>query len=570
MIVNYTKPNDVAAKEVENYFSKKLPLYNVTFISFKNLKLYMRTILLIFALMNAIYCTAQQNIIVIIADDLGADYCGFTSNATDTAKMPNIRSLLLKGVQFSNAWASPYCSTTRSGTFTGRYSFRTGVGTVIGGNTSADLDTTEKSIASLLKFDAPVKYRTANVGKWHMNVQTPQKILYPTNKFGYDLFKGNFSGAISNYYSWTKITNGTQTDTITNYATTETIDDAIAWLDTLPNNQPFFLWLALNAPHSPFHLPPANLHTVPGLTGTQQHINQNTPLYFKAMIEAMDTETGRLLQWLAANNKLDSTNIIFMGDNGNDKRVIQIADSTHIKGTLYDYGVHVPILISGPAVINPNRSSDALINVQDIFATSAEMAGFSNWINAIPNGNIIDSKSIMPILKNQNVSVRDWAFTELFTPTPTQQDGKTMRNMDYQLIKFDNGTQEFYNLSADPLEQTNLLTQNLSAADLSNYLYLCNEMSTLTGIPSCQSGVGVNELLYQSPKMTFAESGDRITFYSGSNFEVAFYAPSGAQLYWYPYIAGSHTVNKTDFAKGFYLVEMKSGKERLLRKMIIQ
>ncbi|MBK7040622.1 MAG: hypothetical protein IPH46_09155 [Bacteroidetes bacterium] len=55
-----------------------------------------------------------------------------------------------------------------------------------------------------------------------------------------------------------------------------------------------------------------------------------------------------------------------MGDNGNDKRVIQIADTTHTKGTLYDYGVHVPFLISGPALVSPNRSSDALVNVQDV------------------------------------------------------------------------------------------------------------------------------------------------------------------------------------------------------------
>jgi arylsulfatase B len=511
---------------------------------------------------------AQKNIIVIIADDLGADYCGFTDNATDTAKMPNIRGLLQKGVRFKNAWGTPYCSSTRAGIFTGRYSFRTGVGTVIGGATSAELDTTEISIAELLKYSAPTKYATANIGKWHMNLQTPQKILYPTTVFGYDLFKGNFLGGISSYTNWTKITNGVQTDTITNYATTETVNDAISWLDTIQNNKPFFLWLAFNAPHTPFHQPPANLHSVAGLTGTQQHINQNPALYFKAMIEAMDTEAGRLFQWLTNNNKMDSTIIIFTGDNGNDKRVRQIADSTHVKGTVYDYGVHVPFLISGPGIVNPNRSSDALINVQDIFATVLETAGFTNWAASIPNGTTIDSKSILPILKNQNNSIRDWAFTELFTPTPTAKDGKTMRNVDYQLIRFDNGNQEFYNLITDPLQQTNLLSQNLSANELSNYNYLCNEMTNLVGTPFCQAGVGIQETLHEKSFIEILNLGNKLSFVSETAFEISIFDIQGKLMDMQIFAAGNHIMDIRNYANGIYLVEAKKGNEKITKKIL--
>ncbi len=511
---------------------------------------------------------AQKNIIVIIADDLGADYCGFTDNATDTAKMPNIRGLLQKGVRFKNAWGTPYCSSTRAGAFTGRYSFRTGVGTVISGPSSNDLDSTEMSIAELLKYSAPTKYTTANIGKWHMNVQTAQKILYPTTKYGYDLFKGNFSGAIASYTNWTKITNGIKTDTITNYATTETINDAIAWLDTIQNNKPFFLWLAFNAPHSPFHLPPANLHTVTGLTGTQQDINQNPAKYFKAMIEAMDTETGRLFQWLVNNNKMDSTTFIFMGDNGNDKRVIQIADSTHTKGTIYDYGVHVPFIISGPGIVNPNRSSDALINVQDVFATSLEIAGFANWQNAIPIGTIIDSKSALPILKNQNNTIRNWAFTELFTPNPTAKDGKTMRNSEFQLLRFDNGTQEFYNLITDPLQQTNLLSQNLSANELSNYNYLCNEMTNLVGTPFCQAGVGIQETLLEKSSVEILKLGNKLSFISETPFEISIFDIQGKLMDMQTFGSGNHTMDIGNFTNGIYLVEAKTGNEKITKKIL--
>jgi arylsulfatase A-like enzyme len=78
------------------------------------------------------HAQAQQNIILLIADDVSPEYFGFYSTTTDTATMPNIRSLAAKGITFSKVWASPVCSPTRAGIFTGRHSFRTGVGAVIG------------------------------------------------------------------------------------------------------------------------------------------------------------------------------------------------------------------------------------------------------------------------------------------------------------------------------------------------------------------------------------------------------------------------------------------------------
>jgi arylsulfatase A-like enzyme len=437
--------------------------------------------------------TAQQNIIFIIADDLGADYCGFYETAVDTANMPNIRSLLPRGVRFRNAWATPLCSTTRAGLLTGRYSFRTGVGTVISGPTTPQLDTAEITIPKVLKANAD--YTTANIGKWHLNQQTPQNLIYP-NRMGYDHYAGNFLGEISNYYDWKKVVDGVSiSPNITNYATTETVDDAIDWLGSLEADRPFFLWLAFNAPHTPFHLPPSDLHTVPGLTGTPGHIAQNPKLYFRAMIESMDTEAGRIFTWLKQNNQWENTNIVFIGDNGNTKRVAQNGDTSHVKGTLYQFGVQVPFIISGPAVVQPGRVSDALVSTPDLFATSLEMAGITDWPADIPAGKPVDSKSLLPILKNEQPEVRDWTFTELFNPTPDPKDGKTIRNLDYKLIRFDDGHQEFYHLATDPDEQSDLLLNlPLSQVEVANYSYLCTQLNLLTGIDACDEAVPVLEI----------------------------------------------------------------------------
>ena len=93
---------------------------------------------------------AQRNVILIIADDLGSDYCGFYENHVDTVSMPNVRKLLNRGVRFRYAWSNPLCSPTRAGILTGRYSFRTGMGDVVAPG-SKEIDTAEITIPRLLK-----------------------------------------------------------------------------------------------------------------------------------------------------------------------------------------------------------------------------------------------------------------------------------------------------------------------------------------------------------------------------------------------------------------------------------
>ncbi|HRH35814.1 MAG TPA: sulfatase-like hydrolase/transferase, partial [Catalimonadaceae bacterium] len=87
---------------------------------------------------------AQRTVALLIADDLGTDYFGFYEDHGDTVAVPNIRSLLRNGVRFQNAMSNPVCSATRSGMLTGRYGFRTGVGSIVGSTAgSGQISTTE-------------------------------------------------------------------------------------------------------------------------------------------------------------------------------------------------------------------------------------------------------------------------------------------------------------------------------------------------------------------------------------------------------------------------------------------
>lgn len=425
---------------------------------------------------------AQRNVVLIIADDLGKEYCDFyPDHAPQTVNLTNVRRLLTRGVVFNNAWSNPLCSPSRAGILTGRYSFRTGVGDVIDGS-NPKLSLTENIIPKVLNTYLPNGISKALFGKWHLTANGPAGYDYPRT-MGFDHFEGNLQGALVNGFSnWTKITNGVNT-TSTNYATTENVNNAIAYLtsqNTANPTKPFYLQLAFNAPHTPLHLPPANLLTTAhSLSGLQAHIDANPVPYFKTMVEAMDNEIGRFFDYLIASGKWNNTDIIFIGDNGSDALVAQ---TTPAKGSVYQGGVSVPFIISGPSVVSPNRTSDAVVNTADLFATILELFGDTAWPTQI-GSTVVDSKSLLPILQNTATTARPWSFTEVFRTTPLSTDGKAIRNTDYKLIKFANGTERLFNLTANTSEITsnNLLSSTMTSTDISNYNYLCSEMATLIG-----------------------------------------------------------------------------------------
>lgn len=529
----------------------------------------MKSILtLAFSLSIVLQTIAQRNVILIIADDLGSNWCGFQENRIDTVNMPNVRKLLSKGVRFSNAWANPVCSPTRAGILTGRYSFRTGVGNVA--TAAMQLDTTETTIAKLLKNNAPTRYATANVGKWHLH--SPQAANYSNpNKMGYEHYAGVFTGLpMPSFSTWTKITNGVSS-TSNNYCTTETADDAVNWLNQ-QGNRPFFLWLAFNAPHSPYHLPPDSLITNRTLSGTAADIQNNPKAYFKVMAEAMDNRIGKVFDWLQANNKLDSTDIIFIGDNGNAPRTAQVAPTSRSKETVYQEGIHVPFIISGPSVVNQGRVSSALVNVQDLFATILELAGYTDWRTQISANRPVDSKSLVPILKNQATEVRTWAYSEVFLSSATSStNARAIRNTTYKLIHKDSSnTQEFYNLQTDPTETTNLLNRTLSSTERDNYIILCTEMGNLLGRSICQASVSTNDIFNIKKPIIApnpAKNSINVLFDNVQSFDYQIYAIDGKIL---QNGVANNAINVADLPNGLYFLKINVGNNAITEKIVIE
>ena len=171
----------------------------------------------------------------------------------------------------------------------------------------------------------------------------------------------------------------------------------------------------------------------------------------------------------------DNTLIIFVGDNGTPSEVVQEYNSNRAKGSIYQGGVNVPMVISGKNVTRVNETEDALISTTDLFATIAEVAaGTASYDSG-------DSRSFLDLLSSGNSKGRDFVYTEKYN-AQTQGPDYTIRNATHKYIYFNTGAEALYDLIENPLESPNLLNENqlpLSTSDAAIKLSLTTELSNL-------------------------------------------------------------------------------------------
>lgn len=380
---------------------------------------------------------STPNILLIIADDLGKDAINGFLEGSIKPNTPNIDAIRNGGLSFTNFWSYPTCSPTRATILTGKYGYRTGV------KWAGDvLAPSETSLQKYINDQTNNKYSTAIVGKWHLSGNNAT--LNP-EIFGIDYYAGLIRGEPQSYYNW-MLTEDEVSNLESEYTTTKFTDIAIDWLSQ--QDKPWFMWLAYNAPHTPFHAPPNEMHNQGNLPDYNNGMDAMP--YYMAAIEAMDFQIGRLLNSIPANEK-ENTTIIFIGDNGTPNKVAQSPYlNTTVKGTLYQGGINVPMFVSGKGVTKTGNE-DNLITSTDLFATISELAGASV-------DEIHDSKSFKSLL-SQNTAIRNFQYAER---TNGSSEKWAISNGNYKLIEGANGNQEFYDLNNDPYEQNNLLNSTLT------------------------------------------------------------------------------------------------------------
>ena len=380
----------------------------------------------------------------------------------DPGRTPVLDALAAEGVLFRHAWTNPVCSATRASILTGRYAFRTGIGSFLGYQDFTDLRDDELSLADIL----PAGYATAAVGKWHLASVHDDPARHPL-RLGFDHHRGSLTNFPDHdptaYFSWPKNVDGVVGPCST-YATTDTVDEALALIAQFgapPEPRPWFLWVAFNAPHKPYHAPPAHLHSY-----DLPPLGSDDPLYMRALTEAMDTEIGRLLTGLDPAVRAN-TLIVFVGDNGTAQSATTAPFvPAHAKGSTYEGGVNVPLIIAGPGVVAGGECT-ALVNTTDLFATVAGFVGVPSPAE--------DSVSLAPYLADPSAApLRAWVYTEWFQPDLAELASthrRAVRDARFKLRRGDTLTtvqyEQLFDLAVDPFEQHDLLRAgNLGPAAL--------------------------------------------------------------------------------------------------------
>ncbi|MFT7461802.1 MAG: arylsulfatase B [Pseudohongiellaceae bacterium] len=417
--------------------------------------------LLACALLTVVAQVREQpgNVLLIIADDLGVDRVGAYGEHPDPGTTPVIDTLAANGVLFRNAWAAPICSPTRASMLTGLHPFRHGITKAIGyANSAVELDVAEVTLPEIL----PAEYAALAVGKWHVASQQISGLQHPLLS-GFDTHLGTIKSFVPSdgpgiYFNYMKNVDGVEVP-VSNYASTETVDDALDLIEG--ETRPWFLWLAFNAPHKPFHKPPADLHTFSLPAGDPD----DAPVpHMQASVEAMDREIGRLLSSLRP-AVLANTTVIFIGDNGTQGEAVTLPfDSTKAKGSIYEGGVNVPLIVAGKGVPVTGWECSAVVTATDIFATVAELVDGDGSAG-------IDSISLVPYFKNPDrPPLRRWAFTEKRKPAgfgPYTQLLLAARDQRFKVIYDKSNLMAakylFFDLLQDPFETTDLLLQGLNA-----------------------------------------------------------------------------------------------------------
>lgn len=393
------------------------------------------------------------NVLLVLIDDVGTDKIGAYGESTEI-RTPVIDALAADGMLFRQAWAAPACSPSRAQLETGRYARRTGYG---GNHQEEDapflFGPGEISLAELVDHAPEAHWTTALMGKWHLNSSTLPELE------GWDFFSGTLTnlhgptGELASYYRWRKWTADGRVVTSTTYATTDTVDDSVRFLQQA--SEPWLLHVSFNAAHDPFEAPPPTLHTRGDLTGA------STLELHRAMVEAVDTELGRLLEALAPDVRA-RTLIVVAGDNGTTEEVFE--DPTTIGGKLSmrETGVRVPLIVVGPQIRHPGTESSALVGLVDVFPTVAEVAGIEP--TTLPDADdpsrplILDGASLLPVLADPSVEIHPTIYTDVFQPNGVDaehtSDKAALRDQRFKLIRFRlSGKDELYEIDPVTFEE---------------------------------------------------------------------------------------------------------------------
>lgn len=403
---------------------------------------------LITVMLFSLSSVAQQpNIIVIVSDDGG--YADFDCYVQSEIPTPNISSLARDGVRFTNAYVSAsVCAPSRAGILTGKYQQRFGFehnmsGEPAQGYTKADmgLDRNQKTIADHLK---QAGYATIAIGKWH---QGDTEEYFPLNR-GFDAFYG-FKEGHRNFFPYAE-----KRDEVYALYDNKTIvpENKITYLTDMftakavsfireKRTQPFFMYLAYNAIHTPLQAKEEDLDKF-------KKVNDKDRRTYDAMMVSMDAGIGKVLEALKQAGADKNTLIYFINDNGgatnngSDNGVLR-----GMKGSKWEGGIRVATILKWPGKVAPGQVYDKPVISLDILPTALAAA------NVHPiSGSHLDGVNIIPYLTAPQKTPHQHLFWR-------RGAAAAVRSGSWKLIRVKSNPPLLFNLDKDISETTNLASQ---------------------------------------------------------------------------------------------------------------
>ena len=440
--------------------------------------------------------TEKPNVIFILADDLGWRDAGcYGSTYYET---PHIDHLASEGMRFTCAYAAcAVCSPTRASILTGKYPARLHLTDWIPGNFlprkklrppdwTRHLALTEMNLGRVFKASG---YATASIGKWHLGGPD----FYP-EKQGFDVnIGGMYGGMTPSYFSPYNIptlTNGPPGEFLSNRLTAE----AIQFIEN-HRAQPFFIYL----PHYAVHVP---------ITGKREIIEkyrlkfnppgdpQRNPIY-AALVESLDDSVGQIQATLDRLGLSRNTIIVLTSDNGGETGARHSPTSNRPlrrgKGSPYEGGIRVPLIVKWPGVTLPGQISEHPVSSIDFYPTLLEMAGIPDAVSHQSDG-----ASIVPLLTGTGLLADRslyWHYPHYRFGVITVPPYGIVRDGDFKLIEyFEDGNRELYNLRHDLGERQNLVMANPSKTrELTEKLHLWRK-AVGAQMPVLNNAAGINPI----------------------------------------------------------------------------
>ena len=397
--------------------------------------------------------SSQPNILIILADDHGWGDVSYQGGPN--LRTPCIDRIANGGIQLSNFYAnSSVCSPSRAALMTGRYPDRVGVPGVIRThpeNNWGYLDPTAVLLPTVLKR---AEYHTSLIGKWHLGLDADS---HPCHR-GFHHFKGFLGDMMDDYLSHLRHGhNYMRLDTTEihpeGHATDLFTDWSVEYIeDRTDREQPFFLYLAYNAPHTPIQPPDEWVERV----REREPDASEERVRYVALVEHMDAGIGRVLDSLEATGQRDNTLVIYTSDNGGQMNVgATNGPYRGQKGDMYEGGIRVPACAMWPGHIDAGTTSDRVALLMDLFPTACEAT-------AAEFDHDIEGRSILPTLLGQPQDSDDrvlyWVRRE-GSPNFFGLTQQAVRKKDLKLLQNRPGEPlELFDMESDPHEAIDRIT----------------------------------------------------------------------------------------------------------------